>query len=173
MQGRAHNPLSPPRQTLGLSTPRPSRPNPHPTPLTPRAPRGEKTPRVREGLAFSPLAKACCVHYSPSPALYGQSGCGHFIKSPLIIYRLAHRQSAVRLVADTRGALAPFAGLALPLVDWGAATAPLAPLHRAGLCRCLRRMRAFICLRVVVAVPSSSVCLSSSGRLCVLFGRGI
>ena len=57
--------------------------------------------------------------------------------------------------------------------DLGGCPAPLAPLHRAGLWRCLRRSRAFICLRAVVAVPSSSVCLSSSGRLCVLFGRGI
>lgn len=163
----------PPRASTGAQardTPRPSRPNPHPLPLTPsRAPRG-KTPRAREGLAFSPLAKACCVHYRPSPALYGQSGCGHFIKSPPLIYRLAHRQSAVRLAADTRGALAPFAGLALPLVDWGAAAAPLAPLLCAGLWRCLRRLRALICSLAVVALPSSSVCLSSSNWPGVLFG---
>ena len=55
-------------------------------------------------------------------------------------------------------------------MNWGAGIAPLAPLHRAGLWRRLRRMRAFICLASVVAVPSSSVCLSSSGRLCGLFG---
>ena len=54
--------------------------------------------------------------------------------------------------------------------DLGGCPAPLAPLHRAGLWRCLRRSRAFICLRAVVAVPLSSVCLSSFVWPFVLFG---
>ena len=83
--------------------------------------------------------------------------CGHFIKSPRIVYRLAHRHSAVRLEADTRGARGPLASPALPLVNWGAGIAPLSPLLRAGLWRCLRRLRAFICSLAVMAVPLSSV----------------
>lgn len=96
MQGRAHNPLSPPRQTLGLSTPRPSRPNPHPTPLTPRTPRGEWTPRQRDGCRPARNAYSDHAGLHPSPWLFGQCGCGHFIKSPHIICRLAHRKSTDR-----------------------------------------------------------------------------
>lgn len=133
---------------------------------------------LRSNSARDTLSKVGCLvlgfRSTPRSAVLHQHstsiGCGHFIKSPHIICRLAHRQSAERLEADTRGARGPLASPALPLVNWGAGIAPLAPLHRAGLWRCLRRMRAFICLRAVVAVPLSSVCLSSSGRLGVLFG---
>ena len=141
--------------------PLPSPPNPHPTPLTPRTPRGECAPRQRDGFSGSRNGMADLPPYHPPPWLYGQSGCGHFIKSPPIICRLPHRQSAERLEADTRGARGPLASPALPLVNWGAGIAPLAPLHRAGIWLCLRRMRAFICWGAEVAVPSSSVCLSS------------
>ena len=223
--GRAPTPLSPPRQTQGLSTPRPSRPNPHPTPLTPRTPRGECAPRQREGCWPLRNAYSDRVGLHPSPWLYGQIGCRHFIKSLHIIYRLAHRTAAsfpprpsppnphpTPLTPRTpRGECAPRqregcwparnaysdrAGLypspwlygqigcrhfikSLHIIyrlphrtahRLGGCPAPLAPLHRAGLWRCLRRLRAFICLRAVVAVPLSSVCLSLFIWPFVLFG---
>ena len=236
MRNRAPNPLSPPRQTLGLSTPRPSRPNPHPTPLTPRTPRGECAPRQRDGFSGFMNGYADIPPYHPSPWLYGQSGCGHFIKSPHIIYRLAHRTAAgfpprpsqpnphpTPLTPRTPrgecygqgvrwwlhvGALSagckmrptscapiciftttnaqPSAKIgcrhfikSLHIIyrlphrtahRLGVCPAPLSPLHRAGLWRCLRRLRAFICLRAVVAVPLSSVCLSLFIWPFVLFG---
>ena len=54
--------------------------------------------------------------------------------------------------------------------ELGGCPAPLSPLLCAGLWRCLRRCARFICSLAVVALPSSSVCLSSSSRLCVQFG---
>lgn len=151
--------LPTPYRTSAEFPPRPSRPNPHPTPLTPRAPRGECYGQgVRWWLHVGALSAGCkvrptscapiCIFTTTYAQPSAKIGCRHFIKSLRIICRLAHR-TARRL---------------------GGCTAPLAPLHRAGLWRCLRRMRAFICSLAVVAVPSSSVCLSSSGRLCVLFG---
>lgn len=50
--------------------------------------------------------------YRPSPWLFGQSGCGHFIKSPRIIYRLAHRIGGLPrppFPPASRGSLAVFA----------------------------------------------------------------
>ena len=123
IRNRAPNPLSPPRQTLGLSTPRPSRPNPHPTPLTPRTPRGEWTPRQRDGCWPARNAYSDRAGLHPSPWLFGQIGCRHFIKSLRIIYRLAHR-------TERREACGGHSGRARPL-----RRARPAPRDLGGCCR--------------------------------------
>ena len=146
-------------RTAASFPPRPSQPNPHPTPLTPRTPRGEcggqgvrwwlHVGALSAGRKVRPTSCApVCIFTTTNAQPSAKIGCRHFIKSLPIICRLAHR-TAHRL---------------------GGCPAPLAPLHRAGLWRCLRRLRAFICLRVVVAVPLSSVCLSLFFWPFVLFG---
>ena len=129
-------------RTAASFPPRPPQPNPHPTPLTPRTPRGVCYGQgVRWWLhvgALSAGRKVCptscaplCIFTTTNAQPSAKIGCGHFIKSPRIIYRLPHRQSAERLEADTRGARGPLASPALPLVgcaqNWGAAPPPLPP----------------------------------------------
>lgn len=92
-------------RTAASFPPRPSQPNPHPTPLTPRTPRGEcygqgvrwwlHVVALSAGRKVRPTSCAPrCIFTTTNAQPSAKIGCGHFVKSPRIVYRLAHRTAA-------------------------------------------------------------------------------